>query len=234
MDKPVIAITGPVRGAFGPRVLVALVLWLYGARSLQLRPGQDPSDFNYQGVVVTGGHDVEPVLYASEPEVEPNYDPDRDILEMAVIQDALKRGLPVLGICRGAQLLNVCRGGSLFQDLRSRRKKTSHLWTILPLKTLCLESNGGILSRLMGRGSIRINSLHNQAVDRVGEGLRVSGRDLDGIVQAIEDPQAPFVVGVQWHPEFLIYMPRHRALFDDLVKHARAIVPARRSSHDQS
>ncbi|WP_300971248.1 gamma-glutamyl-gamma-aminobutyrate hydrolase family protein [Thiocapsa sp.] len=69
----------------------------------------------------------------------------------------------------------------------------------------------------------RINSLHNQAIDRVGEGLRVSGRDLDGIVQAIEDPQSEFLVGVQWHPEFLIYMSRQRALFRALVGHARAL-----------
>ncbi|EGV19064.1 gamma-glutamyl-gamma-aminobutyrate hydrolase family protein [Thiocapsa marina] len=220
---PLIAITGPARGAFGPRLLVALAVRLYGGRPLQVRPGDTPKRLTYQGVVVTGGHDVEPVLYAAEPEVEPNYDRARDALETEVIQDALDRGLPLLGICRGAQLLNVCRGGSLFQDLHSHRHKTSHRWTVLPLKTLCVERPATMIARLLGPGRHRINSLHNQAIDRLGEGLRVSGRDLDGIVQAIEDPRADFLLGVQWHPEFLIYLRRQRALFRALVGHARAL-----------
>ena len=112
MARPVIAITGPTRGAIGPRLLVALAVRLYGGRPLQLRPGEEIKEHQYEGVVVTGGHDIEPVLYAAEPEVEPNYDTERDALESAVIADALARGLPLLGICRGAQLLNVCRGGT--------------------------------------------------------------------------------------------------------------------------
>lgn len=221
---PVIAITGPARGAFGPRSLVALAVRLYGGRPLQVRPGDDLGALDYQGVVVTGGHDVEPVLYAAEPEVEPNYDTARDALETAVIRDALARGLPLLGICRGAQLLNVCRGGTLFQDLRSHRQKTSDRWTVLPLKTLRVDAGSTLLASILGTGERRINSLHNQAIDRLGEGLEVSGRDLDGIVQAVEDPQADFLLGVQWHPEFLIYLSRQRALFRELVRHARAVL----------
>lgn len=227
MDRPVIAITGPTRGAFGPRVLVALAVRFYGGRALQVRPGDDLERLTYQGVVVTGGHDVEPVLYAAEPEVEPNYDPARDALEMAVIRAALAKGLPLLGICRGAQLLNVCRGGTLFQELRSRRRKTSHRWTVLPLKTLCMEEDSRVLGRILAPcRRRRINSLHNQAIDRVGEGLQVSGRDLDGIVQAIEDPEADFLLGVQWHPEFLLYLSRQRALFGALVAQARSVLVA--------
>lgn len=222
-ERPVIAITGPARGALGPRLLVALAVRFYGGRPLQVRPGDSTKTLTYQGVVVTGGHDVEPVLYAAEPEVEPNYDRARDALETEVIQDALARRLPLLGICRGAQLLNVCRGGSLFQDLHSHRYKTSHRWTVLPLKTLCVDDAATVVGRLLGPGRRRINSLHNQAIDRLGEGLRVSGRDLDGIVQAIEDPRADFLVGVQWHPELLIYLPRQRDLFRALVGHARAL-----------
>lgn len=225
MARPVIAITGPRRGALGPRVLVALGVWLYGGRPRQLRPGDDMASREYQGAVVTGGHDVEPVLYAAEPEVEPNYDPARDAYESAVIRKVLSKGLPLLGICRGAQLLNVCRGGTLFQDLRSRRQKTSNRWTILPLKTLRVlqdpKGRKGVLQDLFGFGQGRINSLHNQAIDRVGDGLVVTARDLDGIVQAVEDPARDFVVGVQWHPEFLLYMRRQRALFRALVDHAR-------------
>jgi putative glutamine amidotransferase len=134
--------------------------------------------------------------------------------------------LPLLGICRGAQLLNVCLGGSLHQELRSRRRRTSNRWTVLPLKALKIES-GTLLAQLIGKEHCRINSLHNQAIDTVGEGPRVRGVDLDGIVQAIEYPSRGFLVGVQWHPEFLIAMPRHRALFRVLVEAARAVAGAR-------
>ena len=229
MAGPVIAITGPERGAFGPRLLVALAVRLYGGQPLQLRPGDDWRAHAYHGVVVTGGHDVEPVLYAAEPEVEPNYDSARDALESAVIHDALARRLPLLGICRGAQLLNVCRGGTLHQELRSRRRQTSNRWTVLPLKTLCLTDadttpgQGSRLGALLGHRSVRINSLHNQGMNQVGEGLVVSGRDLDGIVQAIEDPAREYLLGVQWHPEFLLYVGAQRALFKALVGCARTI-----------
>lgn len=221
MARPVIAITGPTRGAFGPRMLVALAVCLYGGRPLQLRPGDEDQGFKYDGVVVTGGHDVEPVLYAAEPEVEPNYDPARDALETAVINDALARGIPLLGICRGAQLLNVCRGGTLHQELRSRRNETSNRRTVLPLKTMCIasepETRSSRMATLFGTERLRINSLHNQGIDRIGDGLIVTGRDLDGIVQAIEDPTQDFLVGVQWHPEFLLYLNNQRALFRELL-----------------
>ncbi len=224
--RPVIAITGPTRGAFGPRSLVALAVRFYGGKPLQLRPGDQDKGYEYDGVVLTGGHDIEPVLYAAEPEIERNYDSARDELEIAVSAQAQLLRLPLLGICRGAQLLNVCRGGKLFQELRSRRRKTSNRWTVLPLKTLCMveesEASDSLLSRHFGREQTRINSLHNQAIDQVGEGLMVTGRDLDGIVQAIEDPNRDFLIGVQWHPEFLLYLKKHRSLFRHLVACAKS------------
>jgi putative glutamine amidotransferase len=218
----VIAGTGPAGGARGPRWCVAAALRFYGARPLQLGPGADLDRNAYDGVVVTGGHDIDPVLYAAEPEVEPLHDKARDHFESRVIDDALAKGLPLLGICRGAQLLNVRRGGSLFQDLkRTHRRKTSNRRTVLPLKTCCMEP-GTLLAEVMGTSDAKINSLHNQAVDRVGGGLTVVGRDFDGIVQAVEDRGYGFLVGVQWHPEFLIYIPRQLRLFGALVRAARA------------
>ena len=220
MTRPVIAITGPQKGAFGPRFLVACAVRWYGATPLQVRPSDDWRQLQYDGVVVTGGHDIDPVLYAAEPEVHPKYDPERDALEAAVIDDALDNRLPLLGICRGAQLLNARLGGNLFQELKSHRKMTSNRWTILPLKTLKVAADSQ-LCRLMRADNCRINSLHNQAIDLVGDGLVVTGRDLDGIVQAIEDPSRPFLIGVQWHPEFLILSTRQRRLFGELIKTAR-------------
>lgn len=218
--RPLIAVTGPSRGGLAPRWLVALGLRLVGARPLMMTPRRPREGLAVDGVVITGGHDVDPVLYAAAPEVTPKYDPERDALESAVIDSALARGLPLLGICRGAQLLNVRLGGTLFQELRSRRKQTSNRWTILPLKTLSVET-GTQLHRLLGRSEDRINSLHNQGIDHIGDGLVVAGRDLDDIVQAIESPTHPFLIGVQWHPEFLLYRSRQRRLFGALVDAAR-------------
>jgi putative glutamine amidotransferase len=218
--RPLIAVTGPSRGGLAPRWLVALALRMAGARPVMLTPRQPQPGLIVDGVVITGGHDVDPVLYAAAPEVRPKYDAERDALETAMIDHALAKGLPLLGICRGAQLLNVRRGGNLFQELRSRRRRTSNRWTILPLKTLCVEPRS-TLHRLLATTEARINSLHNQGIDRIGDGLKVCGRDLDGIVQAIEDPARPFLMGVQWHPEFLLYRRGQRALFRALTAAAR-------------
>lgn len=218
--RPLIAVTGPSRGGRAPRVLVHLSLWLAGARVVQLSPRRASSPEPYQGVVVTGGHDVDPVLYAAESEVKPRYDSERDAFESRIIDDALERNLPLLGICRGAQLLNVRLGGNLFQELRSRRRHTSNRATVLPLKTLVVEE-GSRLRNLLGTGRTRINSIHNQGIDRLGDRLQVSGRDLDGIVQAVEAPDSACLMGVQWHPEFLIFVARQRRLFAALVDAAR-------------
>lgn len=219
MARPTIAVTGPERGAFGPRVCVAWAVRLYGGRPVQVRPSQAEHLPAFDGVVVTGGHDVHPVLYGAEPEVQPNYDQERDALEKQVICEALDRRRPILGICRGAQLLNVCLGGTLVQDLSSHRNRTSHRRTVLPLKTLEVAPDT-LLAALMGRPERRINSLHNQAIHRLGRGLQVSGRDQDAIVQAVEDRGYGYLVGVQWHPEFLLYSRAQRRLFGALVSAA--------------
>jgi len=219
MARPLIAVTGPERGAFGPRTCVAWVLRLYGAEPVQVRPSQSAHLPDFDGVVVTGGHDVHPVLYGAEPEVKPNYDQDRDSLEKQVICAALDRHTPILGICRGAQLLNVCLGGTLVQDLRSHRNRTSHRRTVLPLKTLEVTPDT-LLAELMGKPERKINSLHNQAIHGLGRGLMVCGRDQDAIVQAVEDPDYGYLVGVQWHPEFLLYSSAQRRLFGALVSAA--------------
>ncbi len=218
--RPLIGITGPRRGAWGPRVCVHLGVLMAGGRPRHLRPGDRVSTADLEGVIVTGGHDVEPVLYKAEAEVEGRYDPERDAFESEIIDCALADGTPLLGICRGAQLLNVRLGGTLFQDLRSRRHRTSQRRTMLPLKTLCLR-DGTRLAGLLGAQQLKINSLHNQSIDRLGEGLEVSGRDLDEIVQAVEEPRRRFLMGVQWHPEFLLYLSRQRRLFRRLVAAAR-------------
>tara|TARA_R110002126_G_scaffold22899_1_gene81178 strand:- start:348 stop:950 length:603 start_codon:yes stop_codon:yes gene_type:complete len=188
---------------------------------VHLRPRSSLDLTRCDGFVVTGGHDVEPVLYKALAEVRGRYDPERDAFESAVIGNALERRKPLLAICRGLQLLNVVLGGSLTQDLTQLRKKTSNRRTLLPLKTLEVVPDT-VLDQCLARPRIKINSLHGQGIARLGDGLRVGGRDLDGILQAVEHVDHRFVVGVQWHPEFLVYQSRQRCLFASLVRAAEA------------
>lgn len=218
--RPLIGVTGPRRGAWAPRACAHLALWMSGVAVRHLRPGDPLETAALDGVVISGGHDVEPVLYKAAEEVEGRYDAERDAFESHIIDCALVDRTPLLGICRGAQLLNVRLGGSLHQDLRNHRRHTSNRRTLLPLKTLRLEA-GSQLRQLLGADRLRINSLHQQSIDRLGEGLRISGRDLDHIVQAVECPQRRFLIGVQWHPEFLLYNGVQRRLFRDLAAAAR-------------
>ena len=146
-------------------------------------------------------------------------DPARDALETRLLRDALARGVPVLGICRGAQLINVHFGGSLHQDLSGFYAEDPETRTILPRKRIRTEP-GTRLAELLG-AETRVNALHRQGVDAPGRGVRVAARDRNGIVQAIEHATLPFVLGVQWHPEYLPQLSSQRALFTSLADEAR-------------
>ncbi|MCH8552103.1 MAG: type 1 glutamine amidotransferase [Natronospirillum sp.] len=219
--RPLIAVTGPRRGAFGPRSCVALGLWLAGGRPVQVRPGELSAQWPWQGVVITGGHDVDPVLYAAEPEVKPRYDNERDAFETQMIQQCMSRGTPVLGICRGSQLLNVALGGTLFQDIRPRRPRRANRRSLLPVRTIRAAA-GSRLAKELGVTRCRVNNLHSQAIDRVASTFNAVAWDRDDIIQGVEyGGEDRFIMGVQWHPEFLLYQPRQRALFRALITASR-------------
>jgi gamma-glutamyl-gamma-aminobutyrate hydrolase PuuD len=149
------------------------------------------------GMVFTGGSDINPAVYGQEPHPESSgfYD-HRDAAELDLMRAALASSMPVLGICRGMQLLNVARGGDLIQHLEGETHKgppgtyTRHLVTVVP---------GTHLAGVLGTDA-HTHSCHHQAPGRLGDGLRVAATAEDGTVEAIEDP-AGDVVGVLWHPE---------------------------------
>tara|TARA_R110002072_G_scaffold56097_4_gene145535 strand:- start:18107 stop:18622 length:516 start_codon:yes stop_codon:yes gene_type:complete len=170
-------------------------------------------------MVVSGGDDIHPSLYGGESMPKADYDQPRDELEQEMIGFALDNQLPMLGICRGHQLINVSLGGALHLDIRQMREKTSNFGTILPRKTALLEPRS-MLAAVTGRVRLRINSLHHQAVAEVGEGLSIVGRDLDEFVQATECIERR-IIGVQWHPEYLMYRSTQRNLFAWLVNAAQ-------------
>ena len=177
------------------------------------------------GLVLTGGRDVDPAAYNTEPHPatdEPAV--DRDAWEFALLGDALRRGMPVLGICRGAQVLNVALGGSLHQHLPDLLGHTGHQRGNAVFSTSTVRTvEGSRLGRLIGV-SATVQCYHHQGIDRIGEGLVVSARDTDGLVEAVELAGDDFVVAVQWHPE---ESSEDLRLFTGLVEAARNFVTAR-------
>lgn len=144
----------------------------------------------------------------------------RDELEFSLLKQALQNSLPVLGICRGGQVINVHFGGALYQDIAQFYTETPNLHTIRARKRILIEG-GTTLFRLIGRSETRVNSLHHQSVRTLGKDLRVAAKEPNGVIQAIEHVQLPFVLGVQWHPEFLPMYREQRRIFRQLVNAAK-------------
>jgi putative glutamine amidotransferase len=203
-----------------------------GGEPVVLEPDADPraSVERVDGLLLTGGGDVEPSLYgaARHPRCD---EPDavRDRFEIAVLRAALDRDLPVLAICRGMQVLNVVESGDLIQDLPSQatsdvdhRRAEPRDGDAHPIDIV----DGSLLHRLLGdrvgaSGRCSVNSRHHQAVGRVAPSLRVVATAPDGVVEAVERPASRFCLGVQWHPENFIASGRFTRLFEGFVAAAR-------------
>lgn len=166
----------------------------------------------FDGVIISGGDDIDPKHYGRSGAAGANYDPARDALEMSVIKHALEHDLPILGICRGAQLLNVVCGGNLHQDIRPKRKYTPNRNSIFAIKTAHLREHSK-LRNIFAKPEIGINSLHSQAIDDTGTGLVAVAIDADNFIQAVEHSERVFVVGVQWHPEYMLASRDQSKLF---------------------
>jgi len=161
------------------------------------------------GLIVTGGRDVDPAAYGSRrhPSTdEPGADSRaRDAFELALLQAALRRGVPVLGICRGAQVLNVALGGSLHQHLPDVLGHNRHQQGNAVFSTSTITTVPGTQVCALIGASTEAQCYHHQAIDRLGDGLIVSASDADGVIEAVEIDQnrhpGRWVVAVQWHPE---------------------------------
>lgn len=146
--------------------------------------------------------------------------PERDALEHELFDQARERRLPVLGICRGMQLVNVALGGSLHQNLVGFYNEYPAIRSVLPRKRVDVMEATRIAG-LLGAGTTWVNALHSQAIDRLAKDLVVGAIEPNGIVQAIERQGGPWLIGVQWHPEYLPQRRRQQALFAALVAEAR-------------
>jgi putative glutamine amidotransferase len=174
------------------------------------------------GLLLTGGPDLDPSTYgaAPHPELGPT-DPVIDAFELALCRHAYRRRMPILGICRGAQLLNVARQGTLHQHvpeftngtIEHRQAeigtRTSHEVRVAPDSSLAQTTGGG---------PVKVNSFHHQAIDQIGFGLRAVAWSEDGLIEAIEENEGRFILGVQWHAETLVADAEQLSLFERLVE----------------
>ena len=179
------------------------------------------------GLLVSGGaFDIPPEAYGETPrEGLGSLNVSRTAFETALLRGALKRNMPVLGICGGMQLLNVVLGGTLFQDIaREVPGAISHYQQhdrTQPQHPVEVKDHT-LLAEALGRGQLMVNSLHHQSVAKLGEQVVVSATAPDGVVEAIEAPQHGFALGVQWHPELLVNtIPLHQGVFRLLVQKSR-------------
>ena len=234
--RPVIGITSYAQDAkWGvwhlPAVLVPLAyvdaVEGAGGRAVLIPPSEEAVEETIEaldGVIFSGGADVDPSRYGAEPHPETDTPQmRRDAGEMALLQAALERDIPVLAICRGFQLLNVARGGDLIQHLPEEvghdvHKKVPGEFAVHPVEV----KEGTRLAAIVGEGS-NVTSHHHQALGRVGEGLVETAWAVDGTLEAVEDPSRRFTVGVQWHPE----AGEDAALFEALVRQASEYRAAR-------
>lgn len=244
MNQPRIGIAGVVRswdGASRTGVNSAYVQAVMGAGGLPLivSPLAGPARAGafldaVDGLLLTGGEDVDPALYGATPSPRLGaVSRERDLFELALVREAAERQLPVLGICRGLQLINVALGGTLWQDLGSER--TSHLIHDPPADRGARSHGiritaGSRAATALGGVQLRVNSLHHQGVRELAPALTATAWAEDGLIEAAEGPpEGSWLLAVQWHPEELAEgTVADRGLFAGLVREAasRATGPA--------
>lgn len=236
---PVIGVTASVsddRLSFQQKRMYCEAISACGGLPLILPPQEDVSRASQvlsllNGLLLAGGDDIDPAYYDEKTLPECGLiTPIRDTWEMPLCREALRRHLPLLGICRGLQVLNVALGGSLVQDLPSQcpDSPVHHQQTQPPeVATHPVRVDAqSRLARIIGAESLMTNSHHHQAVKRLASGLTATAWAQDGVIEGAEKMDEPFCVAVQWHPERLWSQPDglpHRALFAALVDAAKSV-----------
>jgi gamma-glutamyl-gamma-aminobutyrate hydrolase PuuD len=192
-----------------------------GGRPLLVPPSEEAIEETLEaldGLLFSGGSDLDPDLYGADPHPETNgVHPGRDRAEIALLEAALERDMPVLAVCRGSQVFNVARGGDLVQHLPDVVGDEKHKHTPGVFADHDVDVKAGTrLGQLLGERA-PVKSHHHQGYGRLGEGLVESAKAEDGTIEAFEDPSRRFALGVLWHPE----EGEDARLFEQLVEEAR-------------
>ncbi|HEY1737112.1 MAG TPA: gamma-glutamyl-gamma-aminobutyrate hydrolase family protein [Acidimicrobiia bacterium] len=169
------------------------------------------------GVVITGGCDIDPTTYGAAPDPKLGaLNPARDEIDLEVARALVARDQPTLAVCRGIQVLDVALGGTLVQHVDEHMRLDAYNLDVHPVKI----EPGSTLATVVGATEIGVNTLHHQVIDTLGPRVRAVARNPDGHVEGIEIDGAPHILGVQWHPELLRHRPEHLALFEWLIASA--------------
>lgn len=219
MPRPLIGITTSDHKSQLAWCFDWFAVWRHGGKPLRLSPSR-PMPEHLDGLIIGGGDDIQAHLYGGEVQLDVRLDPARDELELSLLNRFIPQNTPVLGICRGAQLINVHLGGTLDPDIYTTHEGLKRRRTVLPRKTVDIVG-GSQLYQLLGVTWCRVNSLHHQAVNHAGKGIKIVARDRDGLVQGIESEAHDFLIGVQWHPEWLIFNRPQQRLISALVTAAK-------------
>jgi putative glutamine amidotransferase len=178
------------------------------------------------GLLLTGGQDVDPRHFGDEPHKAIGFvNPWRDELELSLCREAAKARMPILGICRGAQVLNIALGGDIFQDINAQaggkglicHSQTAPAW--YGFHSIKIRE-GSRLHGILGTDDLFVNSFHHQAVRRLAPTFEAAAFTSDGMIEAVESREHPFMLGVQWHPECMQEDPFTHRLFEAFVKAA--------------
>jgi len=164
-------------------------------------------------IILSGGPDIDPALYGETPIPKMGQiNPLRDKFEIELARKVVEKGKPLLAICRGIQVLNVAFNGTLYQDINTQIPKSiKHAWHTAtgtevppnyPTHTVILDKNSRIYS-IFNKEVLKVNSFHHQAVKDLGKGFKATAWAEDGVIEAIEYNGSKFVIGVQWHPEWM-------------------------------
>lgn len=231
MRKPLIGVTVAHHGeelSTFPRDYYVRSLRRAGGVPLLLPPVGDGEEAalvlaRLDGLVLSGGGDISPLYLGELPHrALESCSPLRDLSEILLTKEALKRDMPLLGICRGIQVLAVAMGGSIYQDIPSQHDGAMLHNQTAPREFPWHEVNlGGRLLTIMGRTKITVNSFHHQAVQQLPSGFSVGATAPDGIIEGIEAPERRFCLGVQWHPEAMLEEPFSQALFSAFIQAAK-------------
>lgn len=222
--RPKIGITTPNTLFHPAYYFIKFSVWLCGGRPVPLRTQTTIEREGIQGLVLGGGTDVFPQLFEGMPKEKYKYDRERDEMEIAWLKKAEIDKIPVFAICRGTQMMNVMNIGTLHLDVSLAYENAHYpknlLRKIFYRKKIEIEQ-GSLFHTLTRSKTLRVNSMHTQSIDKIGNHLNITAQEKNGVVQAIERPNHPFYLGVQFHPEFMIWRPTMQALFRGLVNAAK-------------